>query len=226
MIINKEQLKEFFILFTYSNLKYEHDYEEVELKQVQKVFFNNTEEIDSDTTKNIITAIQNHKALYNNFENMCNKYQRKLSIELIKEIHGILMTGLYRKELEDVGDKEGEFKKQDYVIGLFDVGAKAKEVEEKMQELFDEINAIKITEDNAYKVVAYLHNWICNIHPFADGNGLVARFMVNYLLLMNGFSPVIFGVERKEISRYITILERFDDTQDILQMAEFIENYN
>lgn len=226
MIINKEQLKEFFILFTYSNLRYEADFEEVELEQVQKVFFNNTEEIDSDTTKNIITAIQNHKALYNNFENMCNKYQRKLSIELIKEIHGILMKGLYRKELEDDNDKPGQFKKNNYTIGLFDVGAKAKEVEEKMQELVDEINAIKITEENVYKVVAYLHNWICNIHPFADGNGLVARFMVNYLLLVNGFSPVVFGVAKKEISRYITILEKFDDTQDIWDMADLIENYN
>ena len=226
MIINKEQLKDFFILFTYSNLKYERDFEEVELEQVQKVF-NNTEEIYSDATENnIITAIQNHKALYNNFENICNKYKGKLSIKLIKEIQGILMTGLYRKELEDVGDKEGEFKKGDYTIGLFDVGTKAEEVEEKMQELVEEVNAVKITEENVYKIVAYLHNWICWIHPFADGNGLVARFMVNYLLLMNGFSPVIFGVKRKEISRYITILEKFDDTQDIWDMVDLIENYN
>ena len=222
MIINKEQLKEFFILFTYSNLKYEYDYEEVELEKVQKVF-NDNEDIDSDTTANIITAVKNHKALYNQFEDICNKYNGMLSIELIKEIHGILMKGLYRKELEDAGDKEGEFKKKDYVIGLFDVGAKAKEVEEKMQELVEEVNAIKITEENVYKIGAYLHNWICWIHGFADGNGLVARFMVNYLLLMNGFNPTIFAVARKEISRYITILERFDDTQDIWEMVELIE---
>ena len=226
MIINKEQLKEFFILFTYSNLKHEADYEEIKLKQVQKVF-NYNEDIDSDTTaNNIIIAIQNHKALYNNSENICNKYKGKLSIELIKEIHGILMKGLYRKEFECTDDKPGEFKRNNYTIGLFNVGTPAHEVEQKLQELFDEINAVKITEENVYKIGAYLHNWICWIHGFADGNGLVARFMVNYLLLMNGFNPTIFAVARKEISRYITILERFDDTQDIWDMADLIENYN
>lgn len=224
MIINKEQLKEFFILFTYSDLKYERDYEEVEIEQVQKVF--NNEYINSDTVGNIITAIQNHKALYNNFKGICNRYKGKLNIKLIKEIHEILMKNLYRKELEDASDKPGEFKKRDYVVGLFDVGVKAEEVEGQMQELFDEVNAVTVTKENVYKVTVYLHNWICWIHPFADGNGMVARFMINYLLLVNGFNPVAFGVARKEISRYINILEKFDDTQEICEMENFIESYN
>ncbi|MBE6072559.1 MAG: Fic family protein [Clostridium butyricum] len=225
MNINKEQLKDFFIKFTYSNLKYEYDFEEVELEQVQKVF-NDNEEIDSDTKSKIITAIQNHKALYNHFEDICNRDNKELSLELIKEVHGILMKNLYRQEFEYANDKPGEFKKKDCTLGLFDIGAPAQEAKKKMQELFDEINAVKVKEDNVYKVTAYLHNWICWIHPFADGNGMIARFMINYLLLVNGVSPVIFGVARKDISNYINILERFDDTQDIWEMAKFIESYN
>lgn len=225
MNINKEQLKEIFIQFTYSNLKYERDFEEVEIEQVEKVFDDN-EEIDSDTITNIMTAIQNHKALYNQFQDICDKYKGRLSLELIKEIHAILMKNLYRQEFEGADDKPGEFKKGDYTIGLFEVGVPAKEVEEKMQELIDEVNEVNITEKNVYKVVAYWHNWICNIHPFTDGNGIIARGLVNYLLLSYGFSPVVFGVARKEISRYINILEKFDDTQDICEMADFIESYN
>lgn len=224
MIINKEQLKEFFILFTYSNLKYEKDYEEVELNQVESIFGN--AEITLDTTENIVTAIKNHKTLYNQFQNICNKYDGKLSIKLIKEVHAILMKNLYRKELKDVGEKPGEFKKRNYVVGLFDVGVKAGEVEERLQELFDEVNAVNVMEENVYKVVAYLHNWLCAIHPFADGNGMVVRFMINYLLLVNGFRASVFGVERKEVCRYISILEKFDDTQEICEMENFIESYN
>lgn len=216
MIINKEQLKEFFILFTYSDLRHERDFEEVELKQVESIF--NNKEMDLDSKENIVTAINNHKALYNQFEDICNRYGSKLSLEFIKEIHSILMKNLYRQELEDAGEKAGEFKKADYKIGLFNVGAKTGEVEEKMQELFDEINAVKITEENVYKVVAYLHNWLCAIHGFADGNGMVARFLINYLLLVNGFDYVIFGVERKDIFKYINVLERFDDMQSIWEM--------
>lgn len=222
MIINKEQLREFFIKFTYSNLKYEYNYEEVELEQVQQVFSDN-EDIDSDTIANIMIAIQNHKALYNKFEDIFDKYKGRLSLELIKEVHGILMKNLYRQEFEDADDKPGEFKKGDYTIGLFNVGAKAKEVEEKMQELFYEINAVEIKEKSIFKVVAYLHNWTCNIHGFADGNGMVARFMINYLLLVNEFSPVVFQVARKDVLNYISILEKFDDTQDIWEMTEFIK---
>lgn len=133
------------------------------------------------------------------------------------------MKNLYRQEFECANDKPGEFKKGHYTIGLFDVGAPVLEAEGKIQELCDEINTVEIKKDNVYKVTAYLHNWICAIHAFADGNGIVARFMINYLLLVNRFSPVVFGVARKEISKYIDILERFDDTQDIWEMAEFIE---
>lgn len=225
MIINKEQLKGLFIQFAYSNLKYERDFEEIELEQVQNVF-NDNKDTDSDTIENIMIAIQNHKALYNNFEDICNRYNKELSIELIKEIHRILMKNLYRQRFECADDKPGEFKKQDYVVGLFNIGAKAEEVEKKMQELCDEINTVEIKKDNVYKVTAYLHNWICAIHAFADGNGIVARFLINYLLLSYEFSPVIFGVARKEISNYISILEKFDDTQEILEMAKFIESYN
>lgn len=96
------------------------------------------------------------------------------------------MKNLYGKELEDANGKPGEFKKNYYTIGLFNVGSKVGEVEEKLQELFDEINAVEITGENMYKVVAYLHNWICNMHPFADGNGMVARLLVNYLMIVNG----------------------------------------
>ena len=65
MIINKQQLKDFFIQFTYSNLRYERDFGEVELSDIKKIF--NNEEIDSGTKSNIMTAIQNHKALYSQF---------------------------------------------------------------------------------------------------------------------------------------------------------------
>lgn len=225
MIINKEQLKGLFIQFAYSNLKYERDFEEIELEQVQNVF-NDNKDTDSDTIENIMIAIQNHKALYNNFEDICNRYNKELSIELIKEIHRILMKNLYRQRFECADDKPGEFKKQDYVVGLFNIGAKAEEVEKKMLELFNEINAVKVMEENVYKVTAYLHNWVCWIHPFADGNGMVARFMINYLLLVNEFSPVVFGVARKDVLNYISILEKFDDTQDIWEMTEFIKSYN
>lgn len=113
------------------------------------------------------------------------------------------MRNLYRQELKYADDKAGEFKKGDYTIGLFEVGATAGEVEEKMKELSDEANGVKITEDNVYKLVTYLHNWICWIHPFADGNGVVARFLVNYFLVINSFSPAIFKSEKKDITMYI-----------------------
>lgn len=68
--------------------------------------------------------------------------------------------------------------------------------------------------------------WFCWIHPFEDGNGIVARLLINYLLLVNRFNPVAFGVERKDVTRYINILGKFDDTQEIGEMADFIGSYS
>ena len=63
----------------------------------------------------------------------------------------------------------------------------------------------EINRMNVVDYVALAHEKLTFIHPFIDGNGRVARLLVNLLLMQKGFPPVvILKVERK---KYIRTLE-------------------
>ena len=53
-----------------------------------------------------------------------------------------------------------------------------------------------------------LHHDFVLIHPFDDGNGRVARMLVNYVLLRNGYSPIIVRSDDKPA--YLTALRKAD----------------
>lgn len=88
--------------------------------------------------------------------------------------------------------------------GIFEY-AKPEETPRLMAELMEWLNS---TSDHAVKVAAELHYKFIRIHPFDDGNGRVARLLVNYVLLRSGYSPVIIKSEDKE--NYIAALEMAD----------------
>lgn len=77
----------------------------------------------------------------------------------------------------------GEFKRHDYITGIYEIGSPASEVERELAELVEEINGYD--GEDILKSAAYLHLKFEYIHPFADGNGRVGRTLTNYFLLIN-----------------------------------------
>lgn len=67
--------------------------------------------------------------------------------------------------------------------------------------------------------VAKLHHDFVLIHPFDDGNGRVARMLVNYVLLHEGFPPIIVPTDEKK--DYLAAL-RLADAGDSLPLAEYL----
>ncbi|MEQ6119047.1 Fic family protein [Reichenbachiella sp. MALMAid0571] len=63
------------------------------------------------------------------------------------------------------------------------------------------------------------YKFVC-IHPFDDGNGRVARLIMNYILLKNDYPPVIIKSDDKE--GYLTVLQKAD-LGDKLGLVEYIE---
>lgn len=51
------------------------------------------------------------------------------------------------------------------------------------------------------------HDFVC-IHPFDDGNGRVARLLVNYVLMRGGYLPLVVRTEDK--TNYLTALQLAD----------------
>ncbi len=68
-------------------------------------------------------------------------------------------------------------------------------------------------------ILAKLHHDFVLIHPFDDGNGRVARLLVNYVLLRQGYPPLIVPTERKP--DYLAAL-RLADAGDLTDLTDFL----
>ena len=217
---NKEKLlREFLWKFTYSSNRIENN--NTHLRDVLAIFRSREIDSKSDITEVTKKEIENHKYISHELEqSYLNSDFKMISIELIKTMHATLMHGCFSDKLVSNGEVPGTFKKGDYVVGLHDVGTAPEDVEKDLKSLLDEMSEICMTSSNALKMVAYFHCWFETIHPFADGNGRVGRFLLNYLLLSKDLPPII--LYETDRNRYYLTLEHFTDTQDIMPMADFL----
>ena len=87
--------------------------------------------------------------------------------------------------------------------------ARPEETAPKMQE-FVEWLARELASGTSHpvEIAAKCHHDFVLIHPFDDGNGRVARLLVNYVLLRAGFPPVIIRTEKK--GAYLAALQQAD----------------
>jgi len=60
-------------------------------------------------------------------------------------------------------------------------------------------------QDEAILVASAAHTWFVTIHPFIDGNGRVARLLMNLLFMRYGFPIAV--ITREDRSRYYDALE-------------------
>ncbi len=94
------------------------------------------------------------------------------------------------------------------------------EVPARMQALVDWLGEVLADkQEHILRIAAKFHHDFVLIHPFDDGNGRVARMLVNYLLLRDGYPPIIVPTERKK--DYLTAL-RLADAGDMAVLADFL----
>lgn len=64
---------------------------------------------------------------------------------------------------------------------------------------------LEVRSDNNILRACEAHNRLVSIHPFSDGNGRTARLVMNLLLLLSGYPPII--VWKEDRHKYLTSLE-------------------
>jgi len=89
-------------------------------------------------------------------------------------------------------------------------------VRDAMPSFFDLINA-----EEAASVRAVLGHWMFGfIHPYPDGNGRIARFLINSMLAWGGYPWIVIRVEDSD--EYLAALETASVDSDIGPFASFV----
>jgi Fic family protein len=120
----------------------------------------------------------------------------------------LIEVGVYKRHPNSVRTKTGE---------IFSY-ASPDETPRLMAELMDwyrtETHGLPVAS-----IAAEFHYRFIRIHPFDDGNGRVARLLVNYLLLRHGYLPIVIKSEEKD--KYLAALQKAD-AGDVLAFHVYI----
>ena len=96
------------------------------------------------------------------------------------------------------------------------VPPRSETMRDAMPTLFD-----LLTLEDEPSVRAVLGHWLFGyIHPYPDGNGRMARFLMNVMLASGGYPWTIIPVERRD--HYMASLESASVGQNIKPFAEFV----
>ncbi len=151
------------------------------------------------------------------------KGDTELTEVFIRELHTlVLKESGYRDALTPDGQATrrkieiGKYKTQpNHVItstGEIFYFATHEETPAKMQELVDWFRKENHkTDANPILLSALFHYKFIRIHPFDDGNGRVARILMNFILMKFRYPPVIIRTEDKE--NYYRVLTLADSGQ-------------
>ncbi|MGL4547872.1 Fic family protein [Eubacterium aggregans] len=211
--ILKTKLANFKIIFAFESNRIEnpqttyHDTREV---------FENGKVINFTGDLRTLYEIDNQKDC---FEFLVSRIIKKeaITVDFIKRIHFLLTKKTYDESRYLTGERPGEFKIHDYVVGD-SVGSYSNDVATDIKTLIDEVNQANA---DPLLVAAYFHLNFESIHPFADGNGRVGRTLMNYYLMIHDYPPTIIYDSEKET--YYMALTVFDKTQQIDGFIEFLK---
>lgn len=143
-----------------------------------------------------------------------------LDTSLVLEVHRVLNSGVYDgPAFQESGERPGQLKKRDYVTAVNAVGAPARDVAAQLDHLVEEVSGY--CGSDLLQVAAYFHCRFENIHPFAAGNGVTGRMLVNYFLMIRDHPPLVVFAEDKE--EYLQCLTTYDQERDPRPLAAFLE---
>lgn len=194
-------INEFGILFTFHSNRIEGTNITLTLNDTKEIL-NNTYDfqsvVDNNKQREINETI-NHQNAFKYIFDVLDKNENIITI--IKSLHQIIGSGII--------NGAGNFKERpNYLINsngeeinFTSPSFVPKKMEELKEKYYNEWQKLTVFER-----AVMLHMAITNIHPFSDGNGRVARLIMNYELIKNNYPPVLIN-ETQKLSYYSMIEE-------------------
>ncbi len=160
-------------------------------------------------------AIDALTSFTNGSEPLTEGFVRNLHVLILREryqSHAVTSDGVPTTKWIEVGQYKTSPNHVQTVTGEIFRFAEPIDVSSKMHELVAFTNENAVTSDVAHIVAAAkVHYDFVLIHPFDDGNGRMARLMMNLILIKHGFPPAIIKTQDKE--NYFAALRQADGGQ-------------
>ena len=194
-------VEEFGVLFTYHSNRIEGVNTTLTLNDTKNIL-NNSYDLDGVVDKNkkkeINETINHQNAFKYIFECLNNNED---IITVILKLHQIVGSGII--------NGAGSYKERENYMLI----SSGREIDFTKPELVEsEMNKLRLKYENEWqKLTVYeravcIHMAIVNVHPFSDGNGRVARLLMNYELIKNNYPPVNIN-EGQKLSYYALLEE-------------------
>ena len=125
------------------------------------------------------------------------------------EITEMDVLNLHAVMLDKISPQDAGFYRHEHVFieGSQIKLPKWKEVPKLMQPVYLELNSKSKGLEAVYSAIK-IHYDTVRVHPFVDGNGRLARLLMNLRLMRSGFPPTI--LRREERGSYYSALEKAD----------------
>lgn len=147
-----------------------------------------------------------------------------LSENFIKRLHEVLMKNLTEyKEETDPEFVEGGYRcDMRFIEGASFVPVPHMQVPFEMKDLISFYKKHKYLI-HPIELAAEFHLRFVIIHPFSDGNGRMARLLMNFILDRSGFPMIDISVKNRE--KYITALDSGNSKNLTIFIYQELENY-
>ncbi len=187
--------------------------------------------VSGDYTGREIEEMKAHDVAIKMIVELASDKERDLTENFIRQLNEILLVRPFWKEAKTIDGQEtrrlispGQYKSHPNSV-LLENGeifnyASPEETGPMMKDLKDfyDIHIVS-PEIHPLWLASIIHYKFVRIHPFDDGNGRVARLLMNFVLLKMKFPPVVIKSEDKRA--YLTALNKAD-TGDLESFVLYI----
>ena len=131
----------------------------------------------------------NHKEAILYIEEIITNHE-ELSEWQIKNIHSILLKGI-------LPENAGVYRNENvFISGAEHISPEYMQVPGQMTELIEWYLG-EAQNLHAVERAAILHSQFVKIHPFVDGNGLIARLLLNLELMKDGYVSIVIKKDQR-----------------------------
>jgi Fic family protein len=174
--------------------------------------------ITGDNKGRDVEEMKAHNVALKMITELSSDPESRLSEKLIREINElILVRPFYNDAITQDGQPTkrlitpGKYKSHPNSVLLPDGNmfyyASPEETPALMGDLVEWYNNEK-DKIHPIELAARFHYKLVRIHPFDDSNGRTTRLMMNYILMQNGYAPIVIESKKKEM--YLAALNKAD----------------